>query len=315
MRRRARIRSPRFAFAGLRAARRWRRARGGIARSRAAWMPLALRWRRARSALRAVSPRDRASPRAPTGALREPAAAHPAGAGRLVRERLAFATLAREIRSRSRERERFALTSTWRETHSLARSEPRRDRPGVRAWRARAEMRGQHAPRPSADPRGEMTRAFQRRAAETVFHPSRFGVARDLAPATSSREPRPAYAFRGASFGVTRRGVADAAPAPRAPAAAIEALQRTAPLVWRQSGPRADALPTLARAPAPAMHESVVPHAASAMRDATPARAPVAAAPAPAMPRLDAAFVDRLAEDVIRRVDRRARIERERRGG
>lgn len=63
------------------------------------------------------------------------------------------------------------------------------------------------------------------------------------------------------------------------------------------------------------VRESIVPRAPAPNGEASRQPAP-AAAPSPpaATPRLDAAFVDRLAEDVIRRVEKRARIERERRG-
>lgn len=63
-------------------------------------------------------------------------------------------------------------------------------------------------------------------------------------------------------------------------------------------------------APAPAT--STTTHG---LASTTPATPPASAPPRTiATPTLDAAFVDRLAEDVMRRVEKRVRVERERRG-
>jgi hypothetical protein len=49
-------------------------------------------------------------------------------------------------------------------------------------------------------------------------------------------------------------------------------------------------------------------------KELDPAAPPVRAAASQTVMKLDPALVDRLADDVIRRVERRVRIERERRG-
>lgn len=90
-------------------------------------------------------------------------------------------------------------------------------------------------------------------------------------------------------------------------------LGRAPELLWRRTpravGPAADvdlaSPPTLLRR---SMHP--LPHA-----EAAPEPPPVAVRPAPRpLAALDPAAIDRLADDVIRRIEKRARIERERRG-
>ena len=87
------------------------------------------------------------------------------------------------------------------------------------------------------------------------------------------------------------------------------------PLAWRREpvavgvGPDAAADTTRPGARIPAQPEAVVPRTTSgppALASRQPERAPLNA--------LDPAAVDRIAEDVVRRIERRARIERERRG-
>ena len=315
MKRPARIRTHRIAFAALHAARRWRRVRGAVARSRAAWMPLALRWRRPRS----VAPTARSRARAPASeaAIRQGVAhAMPRpGIERLVRERLHFATATHEARSRLREHERLAVATTSRETYALRELARPRDSSVTRSWRARSGMRMQRVEILGARRAGPALTAPRGQAGEAAPRLFPGGVTRDAAPMMRPR-PMRARQDRGVGSGAAmQRRVAHAAASAPVPAAAVAALQRTAPLAWRQRDSGGDGKSVTVRDPAPALRESIAARAESAARPATRSPAPaVSPSPPPAMPRLDAAFVDRLAEDVIRRVEKRARIERERRG-
>lgn len=96
-------------------------------------------------------------------------------------------------------------------------------------------------------------------------------------------------------------------------AAALEG--NPVPMVWRQSS-RAEASADAGAALQPGETgglRSTAPAAATASAPRSPKTAG-GAAPAPAALTFDALVMDRLAEDVLRRIERRVRIERERRG-
>ncbi len=92
-------------------------------------------------------------------------------------------------------------------------------------------------------------------------------------------------------------GTAGTAPDPR-----FAAPARRADLVWRKTNP-ATATGDALDAPAPAPAARAAPFAAA-----------LSAAAPPALTRLDPALADRLADEVLKRVERQARIARERRG-
>jgi hypothetical protein len=102
------------------------------------------------------------------------------------------------------------------------------------------------------------------------------------------------------------------APSPRAANTPFTSATPPAMLEWRrqaQGGPSAPEPTQWIQGDMPA---SLARHGAHSGA-AAPAPLP-AAAIAPVFPALDPAAADRLAEDVVRRVERRLRIERERRG-
>jgi len=232
---------------------------------------------------------------------------------RIVRERCAFATSEREFRSRLCER--LALMSISRETHALAHSGAQRERAGVRAWRRSSGMDTRFAAHGAASPTVNPAPVSRPPAAYTALRASGPGVTREFAPTLRPRS-RGTTAVAAAAFpAMTHRRAAKPASASSMPAAKIVALQRTAPLVWRQAASRGEETLRTPQGPVPALREAPAPRAALPVREGQPPRAPAASPPPPSsMPRLDAAFVDRLAEDVIRRVEKRARVERERRG-
>jgi hypothetical protein len=93
-------------------------------------------------------------------------------------------------------------------------------------------------------------------------------------------------------------------------------VRAAAPLVWRQRASRADEASTGASSHSdhrtPAVSQPAVARAESAPA-ASQLRVPTAREAAPALT-FDGPALDRLAEDVMQRIDRRMRIERERRG-
>ena len=125
----------------------------------------------------------------------------------------------------------------------------------------------------------------------------------------------------GAQRVLLRTHASAAAPQDRSSAADVLLWQANAPaLVWRKGGAgrsTADAEPSVqasmlfsarTEAPAPAPAPAAVPAAPPAMATHAPVRQQLQAA------LLDPALTDRLADEVIRRVERSMRIERERRG-
>jgi len=311
MRRRARIRAHRFAWPALRAARGLRRARAGSG-SGSAWRPLALRWRRPRRATATTLVRDRISPPGAPVPHREVRLVLAPGIERIVRDRLSVASATRRIHSQQHERERLVLSSHWK--RALMQVAVHRDGSGVRTWRRRNELRAQTVESRRSRPQAGASAVSLPRTTRAALRSSPPVAARDFAPVHRLHAMRSMRGSATEPTTSTRRSADGSAP-PLLPAATIAALQRTVQLVWRQQVARGEATAVTARDLAPAMRESVSPQAGSRARNASPGPAHTAPPPAPAaMPRLDAAFVDRLAEDVIRRVEKRARVERERRG-
>jgi hypothetical protein len=102
----------------------------------------------------------------------------------------------------------------------------------------------------------------------------------------------------------------------RAPASFACAFLPATPLEWRKDAPHAPA--TSDGASEAAMQRAMTPAMVAPMMQAAPPAAPV---PTPQQVReavrmnlFDGAIADRLADDVVRRVEKRLRIERERRG-
>jgi hypothetical protein len=135
-------------------------------------------------------------------------------------------------------------------------------------------------------------------------------------PASPSRDrARPALDRRAERVRADRPALVRASPDGAA------ARRATPDLVWRQA---ARASGSASASPEP--HDGIgtsgsrgtgAVQRSSAARETAAAVAVAGAAPcstAATAPAYDAAFVDRLAEDVMRRVERRVRIERERRG-
>jgi hypothetical protein len=117
----------------------------------------------------------------------------------------------------------------------------------------------------------------------------------------------------------SERASADRPALVHASPARVAAMRATPDLVWRQaaraSGQASPEPHGAIGAPGPRGAAAV--QRSAAVRETASPIAFAATAPrstASTAPAYDAAFVDRLAEDVMRRVERRVRIERERRG-
>lgn len=158
----------------------------------------------------------------------------------------------------------------------------------------------QHA-MPLARPAAIARRTFAREPERQPTRPDRRSHAREVPLA--HRHP----ATPGADAPHRHRGASPAPPR----------LDRAPELVWRRAAPTAKL-----HVGDGAGFESAAPHSTSrpAARSLPPREtlpAPVAPASRPApqqLTQLDPALVDRLADDVIRRIEKRARIERDRRG-
>jgi hypothetical protein len=183
--------------------------------------------------------------------------------------------------------------------------------PRARVLEPQAPARHEPAPHPFALPSrlAPMARA--------ALSPSR--LARTALHAPEER----VFARRATRFGALATppaqrlpGAAPASTAPPAKAREAAPLARPAELYWPRLDPShldaAIASPGRARAASAPGRAGF--DAAARSANATAPAAAAAPAPAPAAPLLDHAAIDRLAEDVIRRVERHVRIERERRG-
>ena len=189
-------------------------------------------------------------------------------------------------------------TFAARRTHSIAlRVEQRTRLLLTRHSQSFAFARHTH----TGSPRGAA--ASSRLAATAATGPRAATVRAAAAPAAGER------AFRGtpAHMPVAPRGRSQGA-------ATREVSQnpRSAPTIWRSPSVPDRAGTPAALVPAPA-------RLGTAAGEASPGFTPAHQAPSPARipaaaPRLDAAALDRLAEDVMTRIERRVRIERERRG-
>jgi hypothetical protein len=107
------------------------------------------------------------------------------------------------------------------------------------------------------------------------------------------------------------RRVAASAPEPAAP---LKPAPRHLELIWRrpsEASSESVRRPREVAAPPPAQGHAVP---AAVQKELDPGAPPGRAAVSQTVMKLDPALVDRLADDVIRRVERRVRIERERRG-
>jgi hypothetical protein len=174
-------------------------------------------------------------------------------------------------------------------------------------------------------------RTLHHRAPNTIGLFARQRRAHNADPARAqATSPYPLHAERqaplawkaspiGAQRVLLRTHASAAAPQDRSSAADVLLWQANAPaLVWRKGGARrssADAEPSVqasmlfaARTEAPAPAPGAAPAAPPAMATHAPVRQQLQAAA------LDPALTDRLADEVIRRVERSMRIERERRG-
>jgi hypothetical protein len=155
-------------------------------------------------------------------------------------------------------------------------------------------------------------RAGQRRPASDAHMVAPATVRHVMAPANRRRvsDVPPALAVarhRPMAPALDWRGAAPAN-APRVRAVA------SAPMTWRSTAPSAPGDVEFPRERSAATSAAAEASVAASPRAAAPV-AVVPSAPSPAqMKELDPRMIDRLADDVIRRVERRARIERERRG-
>jgi hypothetical protein len=150
----------------------------------------------------------------------------------------------------------------------------------------------------------------------------RSGLGREIGSAAEGQSRAGADAFR-------RLAARAPQSTPAASPNGAEAIPRSAPstLVWRrpatQAGPGESALPTRTSSqPSPAALQSIRPHAPghpsapSSERGANALPAPASAgqpSPTSSLP-FDNGTLDRLAADVMKRIDKRIRVERERRG-
>lgn len=151
-------------------------------------------------------------------------------------------------------------------------------------------------------------------------HSRRAAFSGRLAGTAGAVSPAPAAHPAAAPAGVERafRGTATtalAAPRERAHGTALRGAiesPRATPTIWRSpSSPDRAEMPA-PLAPGASRGGTAAGDASPALTPARQARSPVSVASA--APRLDSAAMDRLAEDVMTRIERRLRIERERRG-
>lgn len=128
-------------------------------------------------------------------------------------------------------------------------------------------------------------------------------------------EPRLAAAARAAGAARIARGATGRPPDAAAATATGRAATAAVPMEWRTAAAKQADAPRARAAARPSIVEAAAPMPQPAVSPA-PATAPAASRPretAGALP-LDASVIDRLAETVMQRIDRRIRIERERRG-
>jgi hypothetical protein len=313
--------------AGL-AARRFARATPrSQPRGRQSWRAVMLRWRRARPALAGTGPeRQRANF---AGVVWQPQwhlhfieqATHRGNRARAGRAP-SFTTL-RELRTTFVDRERRASGNS---TRSYERTAPRlrgRQAPDQRDAKAGArrsmvgvasEIVFTRAAGPSRlSPLGRTIAANPRLVSDDERRPVRLGAVREFA-ALERRRP---VGEQSAAFVTARRTTLAPLVAWRSADATLASRARVAPsaqMSWRaaQASPSGDVEvfgPTRAARSAPEEPSAVD----NARVMASSPQAPNASLPVQ-MKDLDPRVIDRLTDDVIRRVERRARIERERRG-
>ena len=280
--------------------------------ARTAWRPLVLRWKRRLP--RAPAPARSSRVVAPVALHHHlhrhfEAAPAPRHASVIHRDTLG----ARELRSIESHLERVAMYRSTFERHvrepwrQANRSEPRAGdtiRAATPASRDPGNAAVRWMPIASLPPRAAL--ASPSTGSRASPRPVRFRDGARVAPRMAARP--------GAVM-LARRSGGEMRIAPSAPTRnAGETRARAAfpvDLVWRRAEGSAVAAPP--RSSLAAMSAPTVRSSAAAEPEARhPAGQVAAVAPAPAP--LEPAVLDRLADDVIRRVERRARIERERRG-
>jgi len=213
-------------------------------------------------------------------------------------------TAAQVLRSAARQfAPRFAprwspARTDWR--HSKLRSRPAISPPASQAHRTTETRR---VPQSYRDTVGETPLAPYR--APEPNRINRHRPAPEVSPLSPRRRPRPQMEFAGVDLRVS---------APRPAPSRLRREVAGAPsveLIWRT--PKAT---RIAEQDVANSHD-LATHARSAtLAPAPPAPAPpmISTQARPAAPRIDAAMLDRLTDDVIRRVEKKMRIERERRG-
>jgi hypothetical protein len=281
-----------------------RRLRAGR-RGRAPWRALALRWRRA-------LPRSAAAP-----------AAGPSARVHvwLAQIDLRFSTFASALpaaamsprRGTGRAPRAGGATALRRHAAVLQQRRPSRSDLHPRGGRVGARRFESLALQPAAPAREQPSAFPVRKLRLGLASPLLHRPGHTAARTGDAHRPPAATAARTLYYVRASRGGAPAGGAPRADRSARERRAHLpAMMVWRKSA-RAENAPEAARdfaSAAPAARPDVAPARAAlpALASAAGPREPTLAAA------LDPALADRLADDIIRRVERRVRIERERRG-
>ena len=284
--------------------------RGNTART--AWRPLVLRWRR-RLSRAPVAARPPGAVAPIVQALHQHLHRHFGGASMSRHSAMVerHTAAARELRSIESHIERVALYRSTFERHfgERWRSAKARDARARYDIHAAATVSGH---RRGADMRSARIASLPRRSSFALPangplpQPVRFRDAARSTPRVTERARAPMPSLR--SGGEMRF-----AASPRKPSVAEMRAHPVFPvdLVWRRAeGSASDAPVRPSPGAMPATVAQVSSSAAPEAREPSRQAATVASAPA----RLEPAVLERLAEDVIRRVERRARIERERRG-
>jgi len=294
-----------------------------VRRPRGAWRPIALRWRTGRSQGRWIARSHRATPTAHS-----------------VLVRLDMRPGRRVVEWSARRLRPARVPTMWRPpiARTFAAPVPHLGRPAAGAPWARPPARGLHSAvatrlllaggfrpipaterslRPAGAP-ASMATAGRVRRSFVVERPGRTsrGLVAERAPAPRRRTPGLHARERHVLHATPMR-----LPAPTARRSGRAESPRRAPhpapeIVWRRApAVRTDAAEGGARAEIGASAVRGSTPAVPAGGEAASATSPHAGRPAaPLLARLDPALVDRLTDDVIRRVERRVRIERERRG-
>lgn len=298
---------------------------GGMVQSFPRWLPLALHWK---PALRRAPP---TAPRAQTVSHLHLMATHRHAQLQVFASGILTRTIACARAHASPERIFRSLAGSaplpWRRggqrdalktpvTGSSAR-EPRRPSPGIREPTALRSASGREVtPHPAFLTSPELRRGGAEQAVSRGLHgPPLPAAPKSTAPSSVARLdrlwPRAARIEQGRRVPAQRQD--SEPPLKMTPAAAFS---RAPELIWRKEptsrkdapGDAASSEPQVAGRPPTATAADTTVTQSSSQPERPPSPKPVS------LSDLEPSFVDRLAEDVIRRVERRARIERERRG-